>query len=144
MSEFYFKSHRFLSYSFRLISHCFIIASFGGLREDHSFGPFDIAFPGVQMDGYPGTGNLVTGVMADRSAGENDGMLLLIHHGVITGAPPHALADVYVAIGVHVLDFVEILAVFDVKRVAGEHTVSLSSMNVANELDYVLLIVQRQ
>src|SRR5689334_3504895 len=116
MSEFYFESHRFLSYSLRLIGQCFIIASFGGLREDHSFGPFDIAFPAVQMHGYPGARNLVAGVMADRGAGENNGMPLLIEHGMVAGAPSHALADVHVAVSGHVIDFVEILAVLDVKR----------------------------
>lgn len=127
--------------TYRLIGQCLIIASFGLLREDHSFSRFDVALPAVQMDRNPGTGDLVAGVMADWAAGENDDMLALVHNGVIAGAPSHALADTHIAIGGHFLHLVEILAVFDVERVAGQRTVSLSRMNMTAEQDCIALVI---
>ena len=96
------------------------------------------------MDRNPSAGNLVASVMADWGAGENDGMLPLIHNRVITGAPSHALADAHIAVGGHVLHLVEILAIHNVERVAGERTVGLSRMNVTAEPNCVLLVIQCQ
>jgi len=93
------------------------------------------------MDRNPGPGNLVAIVMADWGAGENDGMLPLVHDSMLTSAPSHALADVHVAISGHILHLVEILAILDVKRVAGERTVSLNCMNMTAEPNCVLLVI---
>ena len=144
VSEFYFESHRFLSNSLHLIGQRFIIASFGLLREDHSPGSFDIAFSGVKVHGYPAAGDLVASVMADWTPGKDHGVLKLVEDRVIAGAPSEALADMHTAVGCHILYFVKILAVLDIKRVAGEQAVSLRGMYMAGEQDRVLLVIERQ
>jgi hypothetical protein len=144
MSEFYFESHLVVPCSLNIVGQWFIIASFGLLREDHSFGSFYIALSGIEMDRDPGSGNLVLCVMTDGTASQNNGMFVLIEHGVIACAPAEALADMYVAIGGHVLHLMEIFAVFDVEQIAGKSPICLGRVHMATKEDPILLVIQSQ
>ena len=119
-----------------------IIAGFLLLREEHRARSLDLAFARVKMHRDFGAGYLVLAVVHHGTAGQRDGMLGLVEHGVVAGRPSRALAHPHVVVGDHLLDLVEILAIGHRQRVAGQGRVGLHCTDVAAKGHHVALVIE--
>ena len=114
------------------------------MREKYSMSAIDHALAGVEKNRDLTAGNLIVAVMRDRTAGQDYGVLGLVHYAVLAGGPSRALTEPNVAVRDHVLHLFEVFVeIVYAQLVAGKLRVRLASVHISDPQDRMILVIER-
>jgi hypothetical protein len=114
------------------------------MREKYSMSAIDHALAGVEKNRDLTAGNLIAAVMRDRTAGQDYGVLGLVHYAVLASSPSRALTEPNVPVRDHLLHLFEVFVeIVYAQLVACKLRARLGSVHISAPQDRMILVIER-